>query len=89
MKKVLTKKEFLFLAELEDILLKYNAVIQSSKDGQMQILVHDGESGEGEYPIPVEFPNYLDEEDIEILFAKNNILITELGINPSCSLYSL
>lgn len=70
-KMILSKKESLFLIELANILLKYDAVLQCSKNGNQEILVFEKEHEEENTFTPIEFLECIDETDIEALLKQN------------------
>lgn len=82
MDKILTRKEILFLTELGDILMKYDAVVQCGAPGKVEVLVFDTIPGEEESFRPIRFSDCLDETDIRKLFVRNDAAVQASGIKP-------
>ena len=79
MRKVLSKKECLFLIELKELLLKYTVSIKTAKKESLCVLVFDQEIPEQvEEPVPIEFSEWLDESDIDELFEENKEIVKGL-----------
>ena len=81
-KKILTRKEVLFLAELGDILRKYDAVLQCGASGNVEVLVFDTEPEPEESFRPIRFSGCMDETDIRKLFVRNEAAMKVSGNKP-------
>lgn len=80
MKKILTPKELKFFEELRTLLLKYNAILQRSADGDLEFLVFEGVYKEEETIIPVKFTDIVDETDIDALFRQHRQELMNPGL---------
>ena len=87
MKKMLSKKEFLFLTEFRNILLKYDALLQWGENGNLEVLVFEGKPEQNEDPAPIEFPRFADETDIDALFRRNREAAISLRMEIGISIF--
>ena len=88
MKKMLSKKEFLFLTEFRNILLKYDALLQWGENGNLEVLVFEGKPEQNEDPALIEFPRFADETDIDaFLFRRNREAAISLRMEIGISIF--